>query len=233
MKWKQIAASGLCGASLLLSSGCGGGNASGEALLRYLTERYPNDQFTLDHYELQSENNDLQAAEIIVTSSKFPEGEIHAKRWKKNGEWLYADNYPVFLLRDSVTETVHAAAENVFGSCKVFMQFKPTAVLSPGFPADADALYFLRSGSGCAFAVYLPPTAEAAQDGRLNRETVRQFAAAVEEQAFYETCYAVVLMKDEEGYALVQNYTGAGEQYESDWASFTVKEGQNLSIETK
>ncbi len=233
MKWKQIAASGLCGASLLLGGGCTAQKASGEALLHYLTERYPDDQFTLDHYELQSEENNLQITEIIVTSSKFPKGEIHAKRWMENGEWLYADNYPVFLLRDSIEETVHTAAENQFGVCKVFLQFKPTAVLTPGYPADADAEYFLRSRPGCSFAVYLPPTADAAEDGRLSREDVKQFAAAVQEQAFYETNYAVVLMKDTEGYELVQSYPGAGEQYEADWISFTVREGQDITIETK
>ena len=157
MKKNLIAVPALCGAGLFLLCGCFSGDNARDDLLNYLEARYTQDDFTFHSYELQPEQNELKKTEICVSSKLFPDADLRALRWQKDGKWVYRDNYMAYYLHDDVEAYMHDIAESIFGACKVYLD-SPWGVYTPeSYPTDADAEYYLKSKPQCGFAVYLPP----------------------------------------------------------------------------
>ena len=198
----------LCGAAFLLCSGCGTNKNPAADLLQYMENRYPEDDFTLDHYELQSEQNTYQITEIIITSAQFPDGEIHAKRWKTDKQWFYADNYMAFLLHDDIEACVHEIAERCFGECKVYMSSKWNSVVSSDFPTYANADYYLRSKPECGFAIYLPPDKLSMAEAR---ERLELFKTELSNKEYDTIGVGVDIVADADAYERICSYEGPNE----------------------
>lgn len=196
----------LCSTALLLCTGCASAESPKDALMNYMSDRYPEDHFTWVYNELVGEGrNTAETFEIILNSNNFPDAEIHAARWKTNGEFVYADNYMAYYLEDDVNAYMHDIAEEYFGECKVYVHFSYGKMASSTFPTDATAEDYLKSKPDCIFAIYLPPdhiSTEAAKEG------LKQLEFKYETQQYERVEAAVYMLPDAESYEKTNSSCG-------------------------
>ncbi len=197
----------LCSSMLLLCTGCISVDDPQTKLLQYMENRYPDDNFTWIHNVVGGEGkNTFETFEIIMESEKFPDAEIHAARWKSNGEFIYADNYMAYYLEDDVNAYMHEIAEDCFGECKVYVHFSYGKMASSAFPTNATAEDYLKSKPSCIFAIYLPPdgiTKEEAKDG------LEKLESEYETQQFETVEAAVYILPDAESYKITDSFYGS------------------------
>ena len=204
MKKNLIAVPALCGAGLFLLCGCFSGDNARDDLLNYLEARYTQDDFTFHSYELQPEQNELKKTEICVSSKLFPDADLRALRWQKDGKWVYRDNYMAYYLHDDVEAYMHDIAESIFGACKVYLDL-PWGVYTPeSYPTDADAEYYLKSKPQCGFAVYLPP----GQSKENAAENLKEFTEKLKEKQFFGISGGVRIIKEQEAYDEISSFDG-------------------------
>ncbi len=207
MKQNRRRIMGLCTVALLLCTGCApSAKESQKALMQYMENRYPEDNFTWWYNALGGEGeNTYQTYEIIMHSEKYPDAAIHAARWKKDGEFIYADNYMAYYLQDDVEAFMQQMAEEYFGECKVYVHFSYGKLVSSAFPTNATAEDYLKSKPGCIFAIYLSPdciTKEEAKDG------FGKLESEYETRQFEKVEAAVYILPDAESYKMTDSYYG-------------------------
>jgi len=196
----------LCSSMLLLCTGCISVDDPQTKLLQYMENRYPDDNFTWIHNVVGGEGkNTFETFEIIMESEKFPDAEIHAARWKSNGEFIYADNYMAYYLEDDVNAYMHEIAEDCFGECKVYVHFSYGKMASSAFPTNATAEDYLKSMPSCGFAVYLAPEGHSKEDA-LTALTV--FQDTLTQKKYYSITGGVRIIKDKEAYEEISSYDG-------------------------
>ena len=199
MKQNRRRISGLCTAALLLCTGCAP-SAEGpqKALMRYMENRYPEDNFTWWYNALGGEGeNTYQTYEIIMHSEKYPDAAIHAARWKKDGEFIYADNYMAFYLQDDVEAFMQQMAEEYFGECKVYEHISSGKLVGSNFPTDATAEDYLKSKPSCSFAVFISPGHITLDEAKRKME---QFEAEFEDWQYDKVGAGVYIIPNAEDY---------------------------------
>lgn len=198
---------GLCIATLLLCTGCApSAKESQKALMRYMENRYPEDNFTWWYNALGGEGeNTYQTYEIIMHSEKFPDAAIHAARWKKDGEFIYADNYMAYYLQDDVEAFMQQMAEEYFGECKVYEYISKGKLVSSAFPVDATAEDYLKSKPQCIITVFLSPERITLDNAK---EKYKQFEAEFAEQQYEKVGVSVYWLPDAESYEKTESDCG-------------------------
>lgn len=167
--------------------------------MHYMENRYPEDDFTWAYNALGGEGeNTYETFEIILTSKKFPDAAIHAARWKKDGKFIYADNYMAYYLQDDVEVFMQQLAEEYFGECKVYEHISSGKLVSSDFPADATAEDYLKSKPSCSFTVFISPGHIALDEAQKN---MKEFEAAFEERQYEKVGAGVYIIPNEEDYA--------------------------------
>ena len=191
---------GLCIAALLLCTGCApSAKESQKALMRYMENRYPEDNFTWWYNALGGEGeNTYQTYEIIMHSEKFPDAAIHAARWKKDGEFIYADNYMAYYLQDDVEAFMQQMAEEYFGECKVYEHISNGKLVGSNFPTDATVEDYLKSKPSCSFAVFISPGHITLDEAKRKME---QFEAEFEDRQYDKVGAGVYIIPNAEDYA--------------------------------
>ena len=127
---------------MLLCTGCGSmERVDYEAvLLNYLSNRYPDDTFTVDPDQTETEGNRPELFSVYFCSEKFPDEGIKAWAEKVDGKYNFEDNYMKYYLQNDIEAYVHDIAEKYFGECKVFVRFSNYRQCLPeSFPTDATA----------------------------------------------------------------------------------------------
>lgn len=207
MKQKRRRISGLCTAALLLCTGCASSAEKPQkALMQYMENRYPEDNFTWWYNALGGEGeNTYQTFEIIMHSEKYPDAAIHAARWKKDGEFVYADNYMAFYLQDDVEAFMQQMAEEYFGECKVYEYISKGKLVSSAFPVDATAEDYLKSKPQCIITVFLSPERITLDNAK---EKYKQFEAEFAEQQYEKVGVSVYWLPDAESYEKTESDCG-------------------------
>ena len=207
MKQNRRRIMGLCTAALLLCTGCApAAEESRKALMRYMENRYPEDNFTWWYNALGGEGeNTYQTYEIIMHSEKYPDAAIHAARWKKDGEFVYADNYMAFYLQDDVEAFMQQMAEEYFGECKVYEYISKGKLVSSAFPVDATAEDYLKSKPQCIITVFLSPERITLDNAK---EKYKQFEAEFAEQQYEKVGVSVYWLPDAESYEKTESDCG-------------------------
>lgn len=163
-----------------------------------MENRYPEDNFTWWYNALGGEGeNTYQTFEIIMHSEKFPDAAIHAARWKKDGEFIYADNYMAYCLEDDVNAYMHKIAEDCFGECKVYVHFSYGKLVSSAFPTNATAEDYLKSKPGCSIAIYLAPEGRTKAEAQ---ENLNMFQDKLTKKQFYDVSGGVRIISDQAAY---------------------------------
>ena len=190
---------GLCIAALLLCTGCASSAEKPQkALMQYMENRYPEDNFTWAYNALGGEGeNTYETFEIIMHSEKFPDAAIHAARWKKDGEFVYADNYMAYYLQDDVEAYMHEIAEDCFGECKVYEHISYGKLVNSNFPTDATAEDYLKSKPGCSIAIYLAPEGHTKAEAQ---ENLNMFQEKLTKNQFYNVSGGVRIISDQAAY---------------------------------
>mgnify|MGYP003295247554 CR=1 FL=1 len=191
---------GLCIAALLLCTGCApSAEEPQKALMRYMENRYPEDNFTWWYNALGGEGeNTYQTFEIIMHSEKYPDAAIHAARWKKDGEFIYADNYMAYYLQDDVEAFMQQMAEKYFGECKVYEHISNGKLVGSNFPTDATVEDYLKSKPSCSFAVFISPGHITLDEAKRKME---QFEAEFEDRQYDKVGAGVYIIPNAEDYA--------------------------------
>ena len=199
MKQNRRRISGLCTAALLLCTGCApSAEEPQKALMRYMENRYPEDNFTWWYNALGGEGeNTYETFEIILNSEKYPDAAIHAARWKKDGEFVYADNYMAFYLQDDVEAFMQQMAEEYFGECKVYEHISSGKLVGSNFPTDATVEDYLKSKPGCSIAIYLAPEGQTKADAQ---ENLIKFQDMLTEKQYYNVSGGVRIISDQATY---------------------------------
>ncbi len=207
MKQNRRRISGLCTAALLLCTGCASSAEEPQkALMRYMENRYPEDNFTWWYNALGGEGeNTYETFEIILNSEKYPDAAIHAARWKKDGEFVYADNYMAFYLQDDVEAFMQQMAEEYFGECKVYEYISKGKLVSSAFPVDATAEDYLKSKPQCIITVFLSPERITLDNAK---EKYKQFEAEFAEQQYEKVGVSVYWLPDAESYEKTESDCG-------------------------
>lgn len=201
---KKISVLFICSFALLLCTGCSSAESSKDALMNYMCERYPKDHFNWNHNELGGEGrNTAETFEIILDSEKFPDAEIHAARWKTNGEFVYADNYMAYYLEDDVETLMQQLAEEYFGECKVYEHISYGKLANSDFPTEATAEDYLKSKPSCSFAVFISPGHITLDEAK---EKMKQFEAEFENRQYEKVGAGVYIIPDAEDYAKTETF---------------------------
>lgn len=171
-----------------------------------MENRYPEDNFTWWYNALGGEGeNTYQTYEIIMHSEKFPDAAIHAARWKKDGEFIYADNYMAYYLQDDVEAFMQQMAEEYFGECKVYEYISKGKLVSSAFPVDATAEDYLKSKPQCIITVFLSPERITLDNAK---EKYKQFEAEFAEQQYEKVGVSVYWLPDAESYEKTESDCG-------------------------
>ena len=207
MKQNRRRIMGLCTAALLLCTGCApSAEKPQKALMQYMENRYPEDNFTWWYNALGGEGeNTYQTYEIIMHSEKYLDAAIHAARWKKDGEFVYADNYMAFYLQDDVETFMQQMAEKYFGECKVYEYISKGKLVSSAFPVDATAEDYLKSKPQCIITVFLSPERITLDNAK---EKYKQFEAEFAEQQYEKVGVSVYWLPDAESYEKTESDCG-------------------------
>ncbi len=194
-------------AALLLCTRCApSAEEPQKALMRYMENRYPEDNFTWWYNALGGEGeNTYETFEIIMHSEKFPDAAIHAARWKKDGEFIYADNYMAYYLQDDVEAFMQQMAEKYFGECKVYEYISKGKLVSSAFPVDATAEDYLKSKPQCIITVFLSPERITLDNAK---EKYKQFEAEFAEQQYEKVGVSVYWLPDAESYEKTESDCG-------------------------
>ncbi len=193
---------------MLLCTGCGSmERVDYEAvLLNYLSNRYPDDTFTVDPDQTETEGNRPELFSVYFCSEKFPDEGIKAWAEKVDGEYTFDDNYMKYYLQNDIEAYVHDIAEKYFGECKVFVRFSNYRHCLPeSFPTDATAEDFLKTGEDCYFLVYVSPGHISLQDAR---EELKNYKSELEKCEFENIGSTVYIVNDAESFNNINSYDG-------------------------
>ena len=185
---------------LVLCTGCGSmERVDYEAvLLEYLSNRYPDDTFTVSSNQLDTGNNTPEEFFLHFRSEKYPDEGIIAWRKKVDGQYIFRDNYMKYVLKEDIEAYVHDIAEKYFGECKVFVDFSNYRHCLPeSFPTDATAEDFLKTGEDCYFVVYVSPGHISLQDAR---EELKNYKSELEKCEFENIGSVVYIIHDTESF---------------------------------
>ena len=194
---------------LALCTGCGSMERVDyqAVLLDYLSNRYPDDTFTVSSNQIDTEGNTQDLFSVYFCSRKFPNGGIIAWAEKVDGKYSFEDNYMKYVLKEDIEAYVHDIAEKYFGECKVFVRFSNYRQCLPeSFPTDATAVDFLKIGEPCSFDVLLPPEHTTLEDAR---EGLEPFKSEFEKRGFDKMIVAVYFLPDIESYEAGHVYTSS------------------------
>lgn len=176
-------------------------------LLNYLSNRYPDDTFTVDPDQTETEGNRPELFSVYFCSEKFPDEGIKAWAEKVDGKYNFEDNYMKYYLQNDIEAYVHDIAEKYFGECKVFVRFSNYRHCLPeSFPTDATAEDFLKIGQPCSFDVLLPPEHTTLEEAR---EGLEPFKSEFEKRSFDKILIAVYFLPDIESYEAGHVYTSS------------------------
>lgn len=163
-----------------------------------MENRYPDDNFTWIHNVVGGEGkNTFETFEIIMESEKFPDAEIHAARWKSNGEFIYADNYMAYYLQDDVETFMQQMAEEYFGECKVYEHIPYGKIASSDFSTDATVEDYLKSKPSCTFTIYISPKHITLEEAK---EKFKLFESEFEARQYDKVGAGVYIIPDAESY---------------------------------
>lgn len=193
-------------AGLLLCTGCSERVDYQAVLLDYLSNRYPDDTFTVSSNQLDTGNNTPEEFFLHFRSEKYPDEGIIAWRKKVDGQYIFSDNYMKYVLKEDIEAYVHDIAEKYFGECKVFVDFSNYRQCLPeSFPTDATAEDYLKTGQDCYFLVYVSPGHISLQDAR---EELKNYKSELEKCEFENIGSAVYIVNDAESFKNTNSYAG-------------------------
>ena len=193
---------------MLLCTGCGSMERVDyqAVLLDYLSNRYPDDTFTVSSNQLDTGENTPELFFLHFRSEKYPDEGIIAWAEKVDGKYNYEDNYMKYYLRKDIESYVHDIAEKHFGECKVFVRFSNYFQSLPeSFPTDATAEDYLKTGQDCYFLVYVSPGHISLQDAR---EELKNYKSELEKCEFENIGSAVYIVNDAESFKNTNSYAG-------------------------
>ncbi|MCR5016685.1 MAG: hypothetical protein K6A75_08990 [Ruminococcus sp.] len=194
---------------LVLCTGCGSMERVDyqAVLLDYLSNRYPDDTFTVDSNQIGTEGNTANSFSVYFRSENIPNAPIVASRRKYEGDFVFYDNYIKYYLKADMEKYVHDIAEKNFGECKVYMRFNEYRQCLPeSFHTDATAEDYLKIGQPCSFDVVLPPEHTTLEDAR---EGLEPFKSEFEKRSFDKIIIAVYFLPDIESYEAGHVYTSS------------------------
>ncbi|MBR5165596.1 MAG: hypothetical protein IKW87_08580 [Ruminococcus sp.] len=194
---------------LVLCTGCGSMEREDyqAVLLDYLSNRYPDDTFTVSSNQIDTEGNTQDLFSVYFCSGKFPNGGIIAWAEKVDGKYSFEDNYMKYYLKNDIEAYVHDIAEKYFGECKLFVDFSNYRQCLPeSFPTDATAEDYLKIGQPCSFDVLLPPEHTTLEEAR---EGLEPFKSEFEKRGFDKMIVAVYFLPDIESYEAGHVYTSS------------------------
>ncbi|SEL44509.1 hypothetical protein SAMN02910353_02624 [Ruminococcus sp. YRD2003] len=175
-------------------------------LLDYLSNRYPDDNFTVSSNQLTTEGNNPNLFSVYFRSERFPDEGIKAWAEKVDGKYNFEDNYMKYYLQNDIEAYVHDIAEKSFGECKVFVDFSNYRHCLPeSFPTDATAEDFLKTGEACYFVVFVSPGHISLQDAR---EELKNYKSELEKCEFENIGSAVYILPDIESFEKTDSVNG-------------------------
>ena len=193
---------------LVLCTGCGSMERVDyqAVLLDYLSNRYPDDTFTVDSNQIGTERNTVDSFSVYFRSESIPGAPIVAWRKKVDGQYTFKDNYMKYYLKADMEEYVHNIAEKYFGECKVYMHFGEYRLCLPeSFPTDATAEDFLKTGQDCSFVVFISPGHITLEDAR---EEFKTFKSAFEKRNFDNVGMGAYILPDTESFKKTDSFYG-------------------------
>ena len=194
---------------MLFCTGCGSMERVDyqAVLLDYLSNRYPDDNFTISSNQLTTEGNNPNLFSVYFRSEKYPDEGIIAWAENVDGKYNFEDNYMKYYLRDDIAARGHDIAEKCFGECKVAVGYSNyRRCLPESFPTDATAEDYLEIGQPCSFDVLLPPEHTTLEEAR---EGLEPFKSEFEKRGFDKMIVAVYFLPDIESYEAGHVYTSS------------------------
>ncbi|MBR3422316.1 MAG: hypothetical protein IKG98_09700 [Ruminococcus sp.] len=195
---------------LVLCTGCGSMERVDyqAVLLDYLSNRYPDDTFTVSSNQLDTGENTPELFFLHFRSEKYPDEGIIAWAEKVDGEYTFDDNYMKYYLRDDIAARGHDIAEKCFGECKVAVGYSNyRRCLPESFPTDATVEDFLQAEDSLKnkedyhFIVYVPLGQLQSWEAKIKvREELKDFDYALENSIFKDSWFAVYIPPDNETY---------------------------------
>ena len=212
---------------LVLCTGCGSMERVDyqAVLLDYLSNRYPDDTFTVDSNQIGTEGNTANSFSVYFRSENNPNAPIVASRRKYEGDFVFYDNYIKYYLKADMEKYVHDIAEKYFGECKVYMRFNEYRQCLPeSFHTDATAEDYLKTGQACSFTVFISPGHITLEDAR---EQLKSFQSEFEKRSFDKMIVEVLILPDIESFEKTDSVDGptgkAQDKWKFDWpGSFEV-----------
>ena len=212
---------------LVLCTGCGSMERVDyqAVLLDYLSNRYPDDTFTVDSDQIGTERNTADSFSVYFRCESIPNAPIVASRRKEEENFIFYDNYMKYHLKADMEEYVHDIAEKYFGECKVYMHFSEyRRCLPESFPTDATAEDYLKTGQACSFTVFISPGHITLEDAR---EQLKSFQSEFEKRSFDKMIVEVLILPDIESFEKTDSVDGptgkAQDKWKFDWpGSFEV-----------
>ena len=185
---------------MLLCTGCGSMERVDyqAVLLDYLSNRYPDDTFTVSSNQLDTGENTPELFFLHFRSEKYPDEGIIAWAEKVDGKYNFEDNYMKYYLQNDIEAYVHDIAEKYFVECKVFVDFSNYRQCLPeSFPTDATAEDYMMIGQPCLFDIFVSPGHITLEDARKELEP---FKTEFEKRSFDQMTVVVCLLPDIESY---------------------------------
>lgn len=198
---------------LVLCTGCGSMERVDyqAVLLDYLSNRYPDDTFTVDSNQIGTERNTADSFSVYFRCESIPNAPIVASRRKYEGDFVFYDNYIKYYLKADMEKYVHDIAEKYFGECKVYMHFSEyRRCLPESFPTDATAEDYLKTGQSCSFVIFISPGHIKLEEAR---EEFKTFKSAFEKLKFDNAGMGAYILPDTESFEKTDSFYGPNDNF--------------------